>query len=519
LGISRVTQIARVFAEEGLEYLTRQPVASGDGALEPAPAPRSDRDTAARLRRALERLGPTFVKFGQLLATRIDLFSEEFLAELGKLHSLVQPFPTSEARAVLESELGRPLEEVLEGLPETPVAAASVAQVYKARLKGTGEAVAVKIQRPGLESLLASDLDILMSVSGWIDRLVPAYRRSLMHTVAKEYAAHALQEADFLREAKAIARFEEEWGEDPAFKIPRVMGELSSRRVLVMEWLEGTKMDGIRTPDDLRAIGLEPEAFTRAMLRLQICMAYEHGFIHGDTHPGNLIILPSGRIGLIDFGLHAEISKQLRTKMLEMLYLQASNRPAEAVEVIVELTPPEDPRDLPEFKKALLDAIKLGSNASTLADARLSEQLIRGVRIGAKFRVQAQSELLLVIRNLTIVEGMILRFCPTLRPDVEVQSVLMGIFQRRMSPDVVLGELTKLGPDLLMTLARRPQLMMKLMRLERVFAESATLGEFLRKEGVVSDAGKASGGFGAWAAVAFMLCGAAVALAAVYLAK
>ncbi len=174
--LTRVASITAVLLEEGLGFLTQGDATAADGVEVPdgdTPLPLSESEAAVRLRRTLERLGPTFVKFGQMLATRVDLFGEAFIEELAKLHSDVKPFATAEAHRILAEDLG-PLDEVFAEIGDAPVAAASIAQVYKARLADDdGSVVAVKVQRPGLEESLISDLDTLLVLSGFIDRLVP----------------------------------------------------------------------------------------------------------------------------------------------------------------------------------------------------------------------------------------------------------------------------------------------------------------------------------------------------------
>lgn len=483
--LGRIASITKVLAEEGLGYLTRS--TQGEPGEPPEEQP-PDAEAAARLRRTLERLGPTFVKFGQLLGTRVDLFSEEFVAELGKLHSHVEPFPHAEARAILEKDLGRPVEEVFEELPDAPVAAASIAQVYKARLRDADAAVvAVKVQRPGLEKSLLEDLEVLMDLSGFIDAIVPRYHRSMVHRVAEEYAQRAKGELDFLAEASAIGRFSEVLETLREFRAPAVHRELCTPRVLVMEWLEGTKLDSVADEKALGALGFEPHAFARSMLRLQLSMAYEHGFVHGDTHPGNIILLPSGQIGIIDLGLHGHVPRPLRDKMLEMIFDQASGKTDEAVEAFVAVFQPDPAADLEQFKRELGALLKGQRRTPSLKDGGLTDQIVSGMRLGARYRLKAQSDLFMVIRNLAIVEGIILRFCPTLDVAGELRTITGDIMRRRVFGPSMREQLTELVPQVLLTLSQRPRLAEKVLRLERSFSDARNLGDFLRREEVIRE--------------------------------
>ncbi len=489
--LTRIAGITKVFVEEGLGYLTeprKPPAPVADGEQVSANARPSDTELGARLRRTLERLGPTFVKFGQLLGTRVDLFSEELVAELAKLHSHVAPFPNDEARAILEAELGKPVDEVFESFPDAPVAAASIAQVYDLRLRDSERTrVAVKVQRPGLEESLLSDLDVLMDISGFIDAVLPPYHRSMVHRVAQEYVQRAKGEIDFVAEADAIGRFSDVLETVPEFRAPKVFREICTPRVLVMEWLEGTKLDAIPTSRELSSLGFDAEMFSRSMLRLQLSMAYEHGFVHGDTHPGNIILLPTGQIGLIDFGLHGHVPRAIRDKMLEMLFNQASGKVDEAIDAFVTVFQPSPNADVEEFKRELQSVMTEAMRSKTMKDNRITEQLIKGMRIGARYGLKAQSDLFMVIRNLTIVEGIILRYCPSLDTVVEVRNITGGIMRRRIFGPSMREQMTALVPDVLLTLSQRPRLAEKILRLERAFSEAKNLGDFLRREHVIRD--------------------------------
>src|SRR5262249_21746682 len=163
-------------------------------------------------------------------------------------------------------------------------------------------------------------------------------------------------------------------------------------KVLVMDWLEGTKLDTVKGPSELAALGFDPPGLGRSMLKLQISMSYEHGFVHGDTHPGNIILLPDGKIGLIDFGLHARVPRALRDKMLEVIFYQASGRIDEAVSAFVAMLDPAPDVDREALAKDLQSVLGVHANeATTLKDNRITEQLVSGLRVGAKHHVKAQS--------------------------------------------------------------------------------------------------------------------------------
>lgn len=490
--VGRIAEITRVFIEEGLGAVTE-----ADGTLPSELALSPDAEKGRRLRRAFERLGPTFVKFGQLLATRVDLFDEEFLAELRQLRAHVPPIEPGQALGIVERELGRPYAEVFSRFGREPVASASIAQVHRATLRDSvvdEREVAVKVQRPNLATSLLADLDVMMRVSKFLDGLVPAYRRSLVHRVAEEYAMRARNEIDFLVEAAAMDRFRAVIAtlDGLSFRIPRVHFDWTSPRLLVMEWLDGTLLDDVTDAEHLAALGFSPEQFAVALLRLQLSMSYEHGLIHGDTHPGNLILCHDGQIGLIDFGLHGHVGLELRDKMLELLFHQTSGRIDEAVEAFSAVFTPGPDTDRVAFERELREVLSPAS--SPLAkDARLTAQLIEGLRVGARHQLKVRSELFLVLRNLTIIEGIVVKFAPNLDLVAEVREILEGILRRRLAARRIGDDLEKFLPLWLLTMAQRPQFVDRVLRLERVFTESKNLGDFLRREGVIRDEPKARG--------------------------
>jgi predicted unusual protein kinase regulating ubiquinone biosynthesis (AarF/ABC1/UbiB family) len=216
-------------------------------------------------------------------------------------------------------------------------------------------------------------------------------------------------------------------------------------------------------------------------------MAYEHGFVHGDTHPGNIILHENGRIGLIDFGLHAKVPKDLREKMLDMLFYSASGRFDDAVEAFIQVFSPDPAADLDTFRREMKKILEAGYSSSTLRDNRVTDQLLKGMRLGSKYQLKAQSDLFRVIRNLTIVEGIALRFAPELDPTEEIKTSVGGILRRKVFGRSMRQELEQLLPQVILTLSKRPKLASSLLRIERSLSDSKNLGDFLRREQVIVD--------------------------------
>ena len=268
---------------------------------------------AAELKNTLTSLGPLFVKLGQNLANRPDLVEEEVMEELTKLQDRVPPFPSSEAFQIMEEDFGKPTSEVFEVITPEPVAAASIGQVYKGTLKD-GTEVAVKILRPGTRPQVILDLWILRTAA---ERIFDDWCRENIGCTATllvdEFAEKLLEELDFVQEANNLRDFKRNFGDDPRVQIPGVYGALSSPRVLVMDWQEGTRCtaEGAFESDEALRIFLQNgvESGLRQLL--------DFGLFHGDPHPGNVLALPSGDIAYVDFGNVAEISRNNQENIID----------------------------------------------------------------------------------------------------------------------------------------------------------------------------------------------------------
>jgi predicted unusual protein kinase regulating ubiquinone biosynthesis (AarF/ABC1/UbiB family) len=274
------------------------------------------RRQAARLRERLIALGPTFIKMGQMLATRADLLPLEYIDELSALQDRVPAFPDSRAFEIIESELNRPLKDAFTQISERPVASASLGQVYRARLV-TGEDVAVKVQRPHLGENIRFDLDLLRSIGRFLDRHPSLFPGAEWLGAIDEFDRVIHEEMDYLSEAANAEQFRRNFASWPSIHVPRVFNELSTGRVIVMEFISGTKVTDL---DGLRAAGHDARRINELLYRTYFKQLLEDGFFHADPHPGNLLVMADGRLAIFDFGMVGRISEELQRQMIEAFF-------------------------------------------------------------------------------------------------------------------------------------------------------------------------------------------------------
>jgi ubiquinone biosynthesis protein len=314
---SRLAAIARVAAAKGwTHYAERLGLGSAGSHGNHV---QHGKDDAAQLREALEELGPTFVKFGQMLSQRDDLFPDEVVSELGSLQDRAGSFPAETARRIIEEDTGRGVAQLFASFDDQPMAAASIAQVHCATL-ADGTKVIVKVQRPGIAQTLEGDIAVLRRVSRLLSAM-PSLRSFNLPELVEEFAATLRGELDFEQEARSAERFAELNREEPLVMVPKVFWEATTRRVLTMERSMGDRIDqaAARLPGRLD--------LANTLMRLFLTHVFEHGLFHADPHPGNVFLQPDGRVCFHDFGAIGELSPRVQ-ESLRQLFLGVMARDA-----------------------------------------------------------------------------------------------------------------------------------------------------------------------------------------------
>jgi ubiquinone biosynthesis protein len=268
----------------------------------------------ARIRLALEELGPSFIKLGQLMSTRADIFPPEYIEELKKLQDQVPPTPFSEIKDVIESELKRPLEKIFHKFESQPMAAASVGQVHGATLF-TGEKVAVKIIRPGIDKKIREDIRLMYFLANRIERTFEMGRILGVVNLVKEFERVIFRELDMLIEAGSIDKFAFNFREIKEIYIPKVYWDYTTKSVLVMEYIDGIKMDQVEA---MRALGIDPREIALIGLRSFSRQLMKFGFFHADPHPANTIVMPDGRVSLVDFGITGYLDDEMMREIANL---------------------------------------------------------------------------------------------------------------------------------------------------------------------------------------------------------
>lgn len=271
-------------------------------------------DRANRLTATIARLGPTFIKLAQVFSARADILPEPYLTAISRLQDQVPPEAPETIEAVIVEELGKPVDALFEHFERTPVAAASLGQVHRARVNG--QTVAVKVLRPNVEDLVATDLDISFRVLFVLNVLFPNHHIRALTNVVREFSVRVRQEMDFRQEAEHIALFQSRFGDDPRVGAPSVLPEFTSRRVIVMEWITGDKVD--RLGERFASGDLDFQELMRKLTQTYLRMLLLDGFLHADPHPGNILIEKSGRIVFLDWGMVVQLNRTTRDAILRL---------------------------------------------------------------------------------------------------------------------------------------------------------------------------------------------------------
>jgi ubiquinone biosynthesis protein len=388
--------------------------------------------------RALTALGPAYIKFGQILSTRPDVVGDELAVQLRVLQDKLPPFSVEEAKAAFTLDIGQSPDTVFSSFSE-PVAAASLAQVHKAHLAGTGEAVAVKVLRPGIERAFRRDIDAFYFAARTIELLSPSSRRLRPMEVIEHFEGVVMGELDLRLESSAAAEFGANTAKDEKFDVPSVRWHLSGRRVMTLDWVEGIN---IGDNDALDAAGIDRKELASRVLTIFLNQALRDGYFHGDMHQGNLKVRSDGTLIAYDFGIMGRIDEYTRRVYAEIIFGFIRKDYRRVAEVHFEAGYVPADRDVDEFARALRAVGEpiFGMDASRISMARLLAYLFE---VTERFGMETRTELILLQRTMVVVEGVARSLDPYMNIWQAAQPVVTSYMNDSIGPRAVLTDLAK----------------------------------------------------------------------------
>jgi ubiquinone biosynthesis protein len=388
--------------------------------------------------RALTALGPAYIKFGQTLSTRPDVVGDELALQLRVLQDKLPPFPTDAAKATVTQELGVHVDSVFSEFSD-PVAAASIAQVHKARLADTGEEVAVKVLRPGIERAFRKDVDAFHLAASLIEILSPASRRLRPQDVIDHFEGVVKGELDLRLEASSASEFAANTKGDAGFRVPQTRWMLSSRRVMTLDWVEGTPIGDVAA---LEAAGHDTAALGERVLTLFLSHALRDGYFHGDMHQGNLKVAADGTIVAYDFGIMGAIDEYTRRVYAEILmgFIRKDYRRVAEVHFEAGYVPRD--RDVDEFARALRAVGEpiFGMDASRISMGRLLSYLFE---VTERFGMETRTELILLQRTMVVVEGVARSLSPHINIWQVARPVVEAYIRDNIGPRALVRDLMR----------------------------------------------------------------------------
>ncbi len=445
---------------------------------------------AKQLTDLLVELGPAFVKAGQALSTRPDIIPGVLLEELSELQDQLPGFDGKKAMDLIEEDLNKKIEEIFLTINKEPISAASLGQVHKAVLKN-GEVVAVKVQRPGLREQITLDLYIVRNIAYWLKNNIGIIRSDLVALI-DELGKRVFEEMDYLNEAANAEKFKNMHLHNSKIAVPKIYKETTSRRVLTMEWIEGTKLTNL---EGFKTLGIDPEEMIEIGVQCSLEQLLEHGFFHADPHPGNLLALEDGRLCYLDFGMMSEVTRSSRSGLIQAVVHLVNKNFDKLSQDFVKLGFLSEEVNLepivPAFQDVFVNAVELGVSKM---DFKSVTDDMSGVMY--KFPFKLPPYYALIIRSLLTLEGIAL----SVDPNFKILGAAYPYFARRLmeDPDPQLRESLKEMlfdnkqfkwdrlEDLLSNAAKQTNLDLEKLLNEVVNLLFSPKGGFLRKEIVQS---------------------------------
>ena len=405
-GMKRLGGIAKVLIKHGLGDVVERLLSRREREADPAKVKRAVLKPGVlsprRIRLVLQELGPSFVKLGQLMSTRADIFPPDYIEELRKLQDRVPPIPFAEIKDLIESELKRPIDEIFTGYNPESLAAASVAQAHHATIP-TGEEVVVKVIRPAIEKKIREDIRLMYYLADKIENAFDVGRILAPTNVVREFERTVFRELDMLIEAGSIEKFSHNFRDTEEVYIPKVYWDYTTKSILVMERIDGFKVDQV---EEQKAHGIDPKEVALIGLRSFARQLMEFGFFHADPHPGNVIVTYDGRVSLVDFGITGYLDEELMRQIANVFLGYAEHDYDMIIEAFLEAgLIDEETMDLDSFRVDLKDVSEAfyGRTLQSISVKDVSDQIIQ---LALKYHIQLPRNLLLLLKTFVQTEAL-----------------------------------------------------------------------------------------------------------------
>lgn len=389
------------------------------------------------IRMAAEELGPTFIKLCQVLSNRPDIVPEELIEEFEKLQDRVLPFENELAFKIIEQELQKPISDVFAEITETPIGAASIGQVYKAQLK-TGEDVVIKVQRPHIRKKIKTDIAIIREIVFRASDYLEKNGITNVHEIIDAFEETMTKELDYRNEARNIENFRNYYRNEKDFYVPKVYKEFTTSKVMVLERINGCKITDIQA---LKSKGIDPKTVAENGMNIYLKQMFEHGFFHADPHPGNIIIDDTGKINLIDFGMVGKMMKRDKIAFAGIFVGMAEKNPQKTALSLRALSIEDEITDPRKFETDVYNFIEdfasLDVGESNMAD--FAERL---QKIIYDYKLKIPGGIFLLMRSLTILEGIGKTIHPTFNTSEFVRPYGAKLFKDQFAAETILDEFT-----------------------------------------------------------------------------
>lgn len=410
-------------------------------------------------RLTLEKLGPTFMKLGQVLSMRPDMIPDPYIQELKKLQDKAPSFPYKTVQSIVEGELKQPLEEVFKRFNKKPVAAASLGQVHKAVLKD-GTTVAVKIQRPGVHKILEKDLRIIAWLIRRIEQFIPEAKPFQPQKALQQFEKSLRRELDYRTEGRHADRFRHNFRDDEGVKIPTIYWDYTTEKVLTMEFIDGIRMGDL---EEMKKRGVDDDQLLGNCVRACLMPVFSYGFFHADPHPGNVWVLDDNRVVYLDYGMVGTIKKKLRQSMVLYVVFLAKKDIESALYYLLEMAEVKKDSDIDGFSdeatSIMISYLQRG-DASTTLSATFYEIII----LAGKYHIYFAPELVMLAKSLMTAETM----CRETHKNFDfletAQPILEEVYREEFGIGKLLSEYQKFGRDIVELIGNLPEIMRKQLR-------------------------------------------------------